>query len=93
MGFKSAQVSVGTTTVATLVATIPAAVPDSDGVLVYASAAGSFIGGSTVTTANGFPLPATQVISVPTTGADSGLKLYCISSSTATITVSVLYPG
>ncbi len=87
MGYKTAQVSVGTN--ATLVATI-SSVPDTGGVLVYSSAAG-YIGGSGVTTTTGFPIAATTPLLVPTTGAEP-LSLYAVVSS-STATVSVIFPG
>ncbi len=86
-GFESAQTSVGTT--ATLVATIGSA-PDTDGVLVSASAT-AFIGGPGVTTTTGFPIAANTPVLVPTTGSEP-LSLYALVSS-GTATISVLFPS
>ncbi len=86
-GYNSAQTSVGTT--ATLVATIGSA-PDTDGVLVSASVAGVFLGGSGVTVSTGFPIPATTPVLVPTTGSEP-LLLYAVTATSAT--VSTLYPS
>ena len=54
--------------------------------LVYSSAA-AYIGGSGVTTSTGFPIPATTVVQIPLTGAETGSAeaVYAITGSSATI--------
>lgn len=86
-GLQTGQVSVSTT--ATLVCTV-GSVPDSDGVLITSSAA-SFVGGSGVTIATGFPVAANTPTLIPTTGAEP-VAVYAITSS-GTATVSYIFPG
>jgi hypothetical protein len=86
-GYKTGQVSVGTT--ATLVASLGSE-PDTDGVLVNSSAA-AFVGAAGVTAATGFPVAANTPVLVPTTGAEP-LALYAIVSAGMT-TVSYIFPG
>ncbi|HTZ13947.1 MAG TPA: hypothetical protein VMC78_10065 [Mycobacterium sp.] len=54
--------------------------------LVYSSAA-AYIGPSGVTTSTGFPIPATTVVQIPLTGAETGTAeaVYAITSSSATV--------
>ncbi len=54
--------------------------------LVYSSAA-AYIGGSSVTTSTGFPIPATTVVQIPLTGAETGFAeaVYAITGSSATV--------
>jgi hypothetical protein len=55
---------------------------------VYSSAA-AFVGGSGVTTSTGIPIPATTVVQIPLTGAETRTAeaLYAITSSSATVSV------
>jgi hypothetical protein len=54
--------------------------------LVYSSAA-AYIGGSGVTTTTGFPIPATTVVQIPLTGAETGSAeaVYAVTGSSATV--------
>lgn len=90
MSFTTAQVALNSST-ATLVATLNTE-PDDDGVLVYASASGVYVGGSSsVTASTGFPIPATTPVLIPTSGARTA-TLYAIAQ-TGTPTISVIYPS
>ncbi|BCO56465.1 hypothetical protein LTQ56_02280 [Mycobacterium intracellulare subsp. intracellulare] len=86
-GLQTGQVSVSTT--ATLVCNV-GSVPDSDGVLITASAP-AFVGGAGVTAATGFPVATNTPTLIPTTGAES-VSVYAITSS-GTATVSYIFPG
>jgi hypothetical protein len=89
MSFTTSQTALNSST-ATLCATINT-VPDDDGVLVSASAAGVYVGGtSAVTTSTGFPLPANTPVLIPTSGA-APYTLYAIAGS-GTPTLSVIHP-
>lgn len=54
--------------------------------LVYSSAA-AYIGASGVTTSTGFPIPATTVVQIPLTGAETGTAeaVYAVTGSSATV--------
>ena len=86
-GYKSGQVSVGTTATA-LFTTGPA--PSNDQVLVSSSAA-ALIGSSGVTTTTGLPIAANTVVLVSVTGAEQ-LALYAVVTS-GTAIVSYLFPS
>jgi hypothetical protein len=80
--YVSGQVSVGAS--AALVAS-----PTGPGsVLVQASVTGIYVGGSNVTTSNGFALPATTPVEIPTQGPAH--DLWAVG---ATGTVSFIYPA
>jgi len=86
--FTTGQVSVDTT--ATFITTVGQGAPDSDGVLVSASAA-CFIGGPGVTTSTGFALAADTPTLIPTSGAVNA-ALYGVTSS-GTATISFIFPS
>jgi hypothetical protein len=53
---------------------------------VYSSTA-AYIGGSGVTASTGFPIPATTVVQIPLTGAETGSAeaVYAVTGSSATV--------
>jgi len=54
--------------------------------LIYSSAA-AYIGGAGVTTSTGLPIPATTVVAIPLTGAETGTAsaVYAVTGSSATV--------
>jgi hypothetical protein len=80
--FVSGQVSVGAS------AALVASPTGPGGILVQASVTGIYVGGSNVTTSNGFELPTASPLVVPTQGPAH--DLYAVG---ATGTVSFIYPA
>jgi hypothetical protein len=75
--YQSGTVTVGTS------ATLLCTPTGSHGVLISASVA-CFIGGSGVTAANGLPIPATTLVTVPTLD-DARCALYAVSASSSNV--------
>jgi hypothetical protein len=80
--FVSGQATVGAT------ATLLASPTGPGGITVQASVTGIYVGGSTVTTSNGFELPTATPITIPTQGPVHDLWVVG-----ATGTVSFIYPA